>query len=191
MPPTRVAPSGPSAELVSKNVGGSYVQPFCNRRSSRQQRMVEVAADDRRGQAGFPTELGIQFVENAGDQLPAMGIVPVSTPRGPECARVFDRQVGRFVRKAGADARVGVVLVTFPTLEQRANDSDDARAIDLEIPVEGPQQELAFLAVLDVRVPEIELQLSVNIRQLRTRRAPRSVPLASCSAYRGVPAMGV
>ena len=33
------------------------------------QRVVEVAADDRGGQAGFPTELGIQLVEDLGDQL--------------------------------------------------------------------------------------------------------------------------
>ena len=59
-----------------------------------------------------------------------------------------------------------MVLVTSPTLKQRANDSDNARAIDREIAVEGPQQQLAFLAVLDVGVPEIELQLSMDIRQM-------------------------
>ena len=36
MPPTRVASSGPSSVFVSKNVGGPYVQPLCNRRPSRQ-----------------------------------------------------------------------------------------------------------------------------------------------------------
>src|SRR3989304_3269254 len=95
-----------------------------------------------------------------------MGIAAVSTSCGPECARVFDRQVGSLVRKAGADASVRVVLVTFPTLEQRTNDSDGAGTIDLKIPLEGAQEELAFPAVLDVGVPEIELQLSVNIRQM-------------------------
>ena len=119
--------------------------------------MVEVAADDRCGQASFPTELGIQFIENVGNKLLAMGIAPISTSCGPECARVFDRQTGGLVRKAGADASVRVVFVTFPTLEQRANDSNNARAIDREIAVEGSQEQLAFLAVLDVGVPEIEL----------------------------------
>ena len=120
-----------------------------------------------------------------------MGIVAVSTPCGPECARVLDRQVGRLVGKAGADARVGVVLVTFPTLEQRADDSDDARAVDLEIPVEGAQEELAFPAVLDVRVPEIELQLSVNIRQTRTRQLQAACLSPRVRRTRACPAMGV
>ncbi len=169
-PTTRTAAGGPSAEFVSKNVGGSYVQPLLQSPLLASQRMVEVAADDRCGQPGFPTELGIQFIENVGDQLAAMGIVSVSTSCGPECARVFDRQVGRLVGEASADARVGVVLVTFPTPEQRADDSDDARTVDLEIPMEGAQEELAFLAVFNVRVPEIELQLSVNIRPATSRQ---------------------
>ena len=102
------------------------------------QRVVEVTPDDRGGQAGFPTELSNQFVEHPGNQFSAMGIVLVSPSCGPECARVFDRQVGSLVRQKRAQIRaVRVVLVTFPTLEQRTNDSDGAGTIDLKIPVEG------------------------------------------------------
>ena len=148
-PTTRVAASGPSAEFVLEERRWFIRPTVLQSPLLASQRMVEVAADDRRGQPGFPTELGIQLIEDLGDQLPAMGIVSVSTSGGPECARVFDRQVGRLVGEAGADARVGVVPVAFPTPEQRADDSDHARAIDLEIPMEGAQEELGFLTVLE------------------------------------------
>ena len=119
-----------------------------------------------------------------------MGSSRYRLPRCPECAGVVDGQIARLVGETGADARIGVILVPLPTLQHRADDADHARTIDLEIPLEGPQQKLAFLAVADVRVPEIELQLSMNIGPTNSA-IPSSVPLASCSAYRGVPGMGV
>jgi hypothetical protein len=127
------------------------------------QRVVEVAADDWGGQSRFPTELGMQFVENQGAQLATMGIVLVSPPRGPEYTRVLDWQIGRLMGKTIANSRIRMVFVTFPTPEYGTDDSHDARTIDLEIPMEGSQQEFTFLAVLDVRMPEIEHQLSVYI----------------------------
>jgi len=121
-----------------------------------------------------------------------MGIVLVSPPRGPECAGVLDRQVGRLMGKTGREfARSRVVLVTASKPRNKvADDSNNARTIDLKIPMEGAQEELAFPAVLDVGVPKIELQLSVNIRQVELGNSKERT-FCLLFAYKGVPAMGV
>ena len=58
------------------------------------QRPVEAAADDRGRQAGLPAELGVQLVEDLGDQPPAMRVVAVAPPGCPERAGIVDGQIG-------------------------------------------------------------------------------------------------
>ena len=58
-----------------------------------------------------------------------------------------------------------MVLVVFPAEQSRPNYADDTGAVDIEVPLERPLQEIGFLAVLDVRVLVIEPVLSVGIRQ--------------------------
>ena len=50
------------------------------------QHSVEVAADDWGGQSGFPAELGIQFIQDLGDQATAMRIVALAAATKPTSA---------------------------------------------------------------------------------------------------------
>ncbi len=83
-----------------------------------------------------------------------------------------------------------MVPVAFPSPQHSADNADHAGAVQLEIAVEGPQQELPLPAVLDVGVAEVELQLPVNVRRRHVGPAQQGAA-ASSSAYKGVPGMGV
>ena len=114
----------------------------------------------------------------------------MATPGRPEGASILDGQVGGLVREAGADPRIGVMLVALPTPEQRAERSDNAGAVDLEIPVKGAQQKRGFVAGFDVPMAEVESQLSVNVRRRQFRVVTEGAS-AAWSANNGVPGMGV
>ena len=74
-------------------------------------------------------------------------------------------------------------------MQHRANDANHTGTVDLEIATEGPEQEFGFLSVLDVRVMEVEAQLSMRIgrRQLTqvTHRSLGHVFLKQRSARNG------
>ncbi len=74
----------------------------------------------------------------------------------------MDKSPG-FPGKAAADARIRMVLVPFPAGQHGLRHPHQARAVDLEIPLKGPHDEVRLQAVADVRVPVIEERLPVNV----------------------------
>ena len=80
--------------------------------------------------------------------------------------------------------------ISFPCPQHRANNSHDAWSINLEIAVKRSKQKLRFLAVLDLRVAIVEVELPVNVGDGTSARL-FSVPRDSSSANNAVPGMGV
>jgi hypothetical protein len=74
-----------------------------------------------------------------------------------------DRQAACLSGKALANPPVRVVLVPLPPLERRADEPADARPVEFEVATKRPEQELGLLTVGDVRVSEVELELSVDV----------------------------
>src|SRR5580700_8818672 len=84
----------------------------------------------------------------------------------PQSGIVGRPQLKGLVGNALAHARVGVILITLPALEDRVADAEQAGAIALEVKAEGPvQQSLRFLP-RNRRMLEVELELSMNVGEV-------------------------
>ncbi len=68
------------------------------------------------------------------------------------------------MRESSSNPRVVVLSVAIPALQVRADNANQAGAIDREVSMESAQQELRLLTVFDMRMVEVEFKLSVDVR---------------------------
>src|SRR5208283_333155 len=92
---------------------------------------------------------------------------PLHDPEGGVVSAV---QLLRLARKTLANAGVGVVLITLPAIQYRPAHAIKAGTIALKIAPESPIEEALRIVARDGCMPEVELELAMNVGGVHVRQ---------------------
>src|SRR5271165_3874562 len=84
----------------------------------------------------------------------------------PERGIVGSAQLYGFVGDALAHARIGMIVVPLPALKDGLANSEQARAVALEVEAKGPVEEALRFVARDGGMLKVEFELPVDVREV-------------------------
>src|ERR1035437_6857891 len=137
-------------------------------RRRQQQRPEQPFRQDRR-KPELPPELIAQY-----PNLPCHAFIRGSENalHRPQQSAIAPLQCPRLVAKPPANPQIRMILVPPPALQRGPADPKQTGPVALEVASERPIQKLLRLVPRDRRMPKIELELSVDVRQIALHQPP-------------------